>query len=334
MRLLALVLNILVGSSLLAQSTEILAASMDTKANKNNHQRGHTTRSRGKNKDSQLLTVKQKRLQNPGDVWERIRSGMQIPRPSPVQTLPDQILEKNNSSLESSVTETRLHTRFGLQHDAINSLNTSISTGLPFSEKARSERILALQKIRQPTYASAPIHNYANYTPYGRLKLNAAISSRIRKNAALQEQLLASKNSTLHGIAAGQTRLRTRIDFHPKSQKIDLTPLNEPLTSSISPLAKPAKTSHLGKSVITSYATAAQTGQGLAYIMPNRNSQATKYERVYKHIVWYTQHRDYLRQVAERAHPYLYHIVESLSKHKLPHELALLPIVESAYCLP
>lgn len=331
MRLLALVLNILVGSSLLAQSTEILAASMDTKANKNNHQRGHTTRSRGKSNDPQLLTVKQKRLQNPGDVWERIRSGMQIPRPSPVQTLPDQILEKNNSSLESSVTETRLHTRFGLQHDAINSLNTSISTGLPFSEKARSERILALQKIRQPTYASAPIHNYANYTPYGRLKLNAAISSRIRKNAALQEQLLASKNSTLHGISAGQTRLRTRIDFHPKSQKFDLTPLNEPLTSSISPLAKPVKTSHLGKSVITSYAAAAQTGQGLADLMPNRNSQATKYERVNKHIVWYTQHRDYLRQVAERAHPYLYHIVDNLSKHKLPHELALLPIVESAY---
>ena len=150
MRLLVLVLNILVGSSLLAQSTEILAASVDTKANKNNHQRGHTTRSRGKSKDPRLLTVKQKRLQNPGDVWERIRSGMQIPRPSPVQTLPDQTLEKNNSSFESSVTQTRLHTRFGLQPDAINSSNTSISPALPLSEKARSERILALQKIRQP----------------------------------------------------------------------------------------------------------------------------------------------------------------------------------------
>ena len=38
-----------------------------------------------------------------------------------------------------------------------------------------------------------------------------------------------------------------------------------------------------------------------------------------------------MRQVAERARPYLYHIVDTLSKHKLPHELALLPIVESAY---
>ena len=64
---------------------------------------------------------------------------------------------------------------------------------------------------------------------------------------------------------------------------------------------------------------------------PNNTSQAIKYERVNKHVIWYSQHRDYLRQVAERARPYLYHIVDTLSKHKLPHELALLPIVESAY---
>jgi soluble lytic murein transglycosylase-like protein len=65
--------------------------------------------------------------------------------------------------------------------------------------------------------------------------------------------------------------------------------------------------------------------------MPNRTKDTIKYDRVNKHIVWYTQHHDYLHQVAERARPYLYHIVDSLSKHKLPYELALLPIVESAY---
>ena len=75
--------------------------------------------------------------------------------------------------------------------------------------------MLALQKIRQPITASAPIYNDSNYTPYGRLKLNAALSSRIRKSAALQEQLLAAKNGRQHGVTAEQTRLRTRIDFHP-----------------------------------------------------------------------------------------------------------------------
>ncbi len=322
MRLLALVLNILVGSSLLVQSNEILAASMDTKANKNNQQRGHTMRLRGKSKDPRLLTVKQKKLQNPGDVWERIRSGMQIPRPSPVQTLPDQALEKNNSSFESSAIQTRI----GLQPNAVSSFDTSINPALPLSEKARSERILALQKLRQPITASSPIYNYSNYTPYGRLKLNAALTSRIRKNTTLQNRLIASKNGKLHQITAEQTRLHTRIEFHPKLQRVDSGTNTEPLISSSSPLAKPVKTNRFGKSVITSYA-----GQELAGQMPNRNSQAIKYERVNKHIVWYTQHRDYLHQVAERARPYLYHIVESLSKHKLPHELALLPIVESAY---
>ena len=322
MRLLVLVLNILVGSSLLSQSTEILAASVDSKTNKNNHQRGHTMRLRGKSKDPRLLTVKQKKLQNPGDVWERIRSGMQIPRPSPVQTLPDQVLEKNNSSFESSAIQTRI----GLQPNAVSSFDTSINPALPLSEKARSERILALQKLRQPITASAPIYNYSNYTPYGRLKLNAALTSRIRKNTTLQNRLIASKNGNLHQITAEQTRLHTRIEFHPKLQRLDSGTATEPLISSNSPLAKTVKTNRFGKSVITSYA-----GQELAGQMPNRNSQAIKYERVNKHIVWYTQHRDYLHQVAERARPYIYHIVESLSKHKLPHELALLPIVESAY---
>lgn len=327
MRLLVLVLNILIGSSLVAQSTEILAASVNTKANKNNHQRGHTTRLRGKNKDHGLLPVRQIGLQNPGDVWERIRSGMQIPHPGPVQTLPDQVLGKNNSSSESSVIQTRLHTRIGLHPDTINSSDTSISPASPFSARARSERILALHKIRLPITASAPMYNY---TPYGRLKLNAAISSRTRKNLALQEQLFASKNGNLHKIAAEQTRLHTRIDFHSKLHKLDFKIPMEPLISSPSPLAKSVKTNRLGKSAITPNSTELN-GQALASLMPRSAMQATKYERINKHIVWYTQHRGYLHQVAERARPYLYHIVENLGKHKLPYELALLPIVESAY---
>jgi len=321
MRLFVLVLTILVGSSLLAQSSEILAASVDTKAN--NHQRGHATRLLEKSKNHRMRPVKQKRLQNPGDVWERIRSGMQIPRPGPVQTLPDQAISKN----KSSVIQTHLHTRIGLHSDSTIFSDTSISAALDRQASTRSEKIHAHQKIRLPITTSAPIYKYTNYTPYGRIKLNAAISSKIPRNAALPEQPFASKNGNMHGrIATEQAQLRTRIGFHPKLHKFDL----EPLISSTSPLAKSVKTTRLGKSVTAPYSSEL-TGQGLAGLMPHRNSQALKYERVNKHIVWYTQHRDYLRQVAERAHPYLFHIVESLSKHKLPYELALLPVVESAY---
>jgi membrane-bound lytic murein transglycosylase D len=46
---------------------------------------------------------------------------------------------------------------------------------------------------------------------------------------------------------------------------------------------------------------------------------------------WYSKHPTYMKRVTERASPYIFHIVEELEKHNLPLELALLPIVESAF---
>jgi len=46
---------------------------------------------------------------------------------------------------------------------------------------------------------------------------------------------------------------------------------------------------------------------------------------------WYTKHASYLTRVAKRAEPFLYYIVEELEENNVPIELALLPIVESAF---
>lgn len=46
---------------------------------------------------------------------------------------------------------------------------------------------------------------------------------------------------------------------------------------------------------------------------------------------WYANHPSYMQRVSERASPYLFHIVERLEQTRLPLELALLPIVESAF---
>ena len=46
---------------------------------------------------------------------------------------------------------------------------------------------------------------------------------------------------------------------------------------------------------------------------------------------WYVKHASYLTRVAKRAEPFLYYIVEELEKNNVPVELALLPIVESAF---
>jgi soluble lytic murein transglycosylase-like protein len=301
MRSLILVLNILIGSSLLAQPAGVLAASTDAKSHKNHH--------RGKSKDSRLLSTKQKKSQYPGDVWERIRSGMQIPRPSPVQTQPDPA-PGNNATL------------FG-------------PPVIPLAEKN-----LASQKIKRPATASAPRYHY---TAYGRLKLNASIASRIRKNEAFPKPLAASKNTGPDGIPAGLTRVRTRIDARPRLHPLDFTIPPETLarinnSSSaefgeihgvVQPVAKLDSPKPMAQSVAQPVAKPIE--QNAAVSTADLAKEAVKYERVNKHVVWYTQHRGYLHQVAERAHPYLYHIVESLASHKLPYELALLPIVESAY---
>ena len=46
---------------------------------------------------------------------------------------------------------------------------------------------------------------------------------------------------------------------------------------------------------------------------------------------WYLRHPDYMTRVFERSRPYLHHIVAELEARDMPAELALLPIVESAF---
>ena len=46
---------------------------------------------------------------------------------------------------------------------------------------------------------------------------------------------------------------------------------------------------------------------------------------------WYVANADYLNLVLQRSERYLHHIVEALERNGMPLDLALLPIVESAY---
>jgi membrane-bound lytic murein transglycosylase D len=62
------------------------------------------------------------------------------------------------------------------------------------------------------------------------------------------------------------------------------------------------------------------------FSMPNINSDLVLY-----HQQWYMNRPDYLRRVVDRSSLYLYHIIEELNKRGMPTELALLPMVESAY---
>jgi membrane-bound lytic murein transglycosylase D len=52
---------------------------------------------------------------------------------------------------------------------------------------------------------------------------------------------------------------------------------------------------------------------------------------VAKHVQWYSSRPDYLARTSGRASLYLYHVVQELEKRGMPTELALLPVIESAF---
>ncbi|MRD73029.1 LysM peptidoglycan-binding domain-containing protein [Rhodocyclus tenuis] len=62
------------------------------------------------------------------------------------------------------------------------------------------------------------------------------------------------------------------------------------------------------------------------FSIPNLDNDLVLY-----HQQWYLNRPDYLRRMVERSRRYMHHIIEELERRGMPTELALLPMVESAY---
>ncbi len=67
------------------------------------------------------------------------------------------------------------------------------------------------------------------------------------------------------------------------------------------------------------------------YIVNRSNLKAPDDKHLYWHIDWFKKHPDYLTRITKRAQPYLYLVTQEVERAGLPLEIALLPIVESAY---
>ena len=52
---------------------------------------------------------------------------------------------------------------------------------------------------------------------------------------------------------------------------------------------------------------------------------------VTKHVNYYASRPEYLARISDRANRYMFHVVSELEKRNMPTELALLPIIESAF---
>ena len=53
--------------------------------------------------------------------------------------------------------------------------------------------------------------------------------------------------------------------------------------------------------------------------------------RVKNYVKWYQSRPEYVERMIERSSRYLFHVVEEVEKRNMPMELALLPMIESAY---
>ncbi len=62
------------------------------------------------------------------------------------------------------------------------------------------------------------------------------------------------------------------------------------------------------------------------YAIPNMESQYTT-----NHETWYATRPDYIKRMLDRSQRYLFHIVEEVEKRGMPTEIALLPMIESAF---
>ena len=56
-----------------------------------------------------------------------------------------------------------------------------------------------------------------------------------------------------------------------------------------------------------------------------------QHKRIQQELNWFKRHPEYMTRVVERARPYLHFIIEKVEAAGIPSELALLPIVESAF---
>jgi len=67
------------------------------------------------------------------------------------------------------------------------------------------------------------------------------------------------------------------------------------------------------------------------YIAKRYTLKKPDQKHLYWHIDWFKKNPDYLTRVTKRAQPYLFLVTQEVEKAGLPLEIALLPIVESAY---
>ena len=327
MRLLLLGLNFVIGLSITLPPSVGYAATLTKSAHKNVKK-----------------TNNHKIARDPGDLWDRIRAGMRIPHPVAVQQAAIAKSSKDNLdgladvaglSTENQVnspeidkqTDVEQSTESNLKirpHKALPPVNRYTELGAKLLGGAKMSSAKIIDCTAQPSTASRqPLRNKAGI---------AEINERIK--ASMESNAQARKHTVILVSAK-----KPAMDAEENPAAMPVTPPEPPLADkmrrekSINPCANhPEMRPYLvnGGGSVEQLKMMSATNANMQ-ADPLKLKQSNIEERINKFVLAYSQNPGFLKNVADRAQPYLYYIVDSLSKQSLPLELALLPIVESAY---
>lgn len=206
--------------------------------------------------------------------------------------------------------------RIGMQIPRYFPTQTLAIRGVPANTASIAQKNLLIKTSVSPLH-----HDEANRTRLHSMIIGQNMGLKNKSTLSPQElknQIDGYVNSNMPESKDSPNRIRTRL-APPKSNNLNAE--------------TPTEVSKRQPIILTTVSN----GKNAKLIKLQQEKQQTDVrlvsvnDRISKHTSWYTQHSGYLQQVAERARPYLYHIVSQLSANHLPAELALLPIVESAY---
>jgi soluble lytic murein transglycosylase-like protein len=344
MRLLQTALIVLISSSLIFHPNDSGAA-----AGKHGlSERKARSHSGGKKQASRPSSI---------DVWDRIRLGIRIPRPNPASTEPFQAVGPKSRNLPplaleylktNDIIRTADEALAGLTTQKVNKIPQTATTQL--SEKLRVRQVIIPQKSHSKN--NSVLSSEEKYTPLGRLKFAQKVPGSSFNERLSKKLHFVPKDGS--GLVKGESlfkspsiqRIRTRLGLHPelfKDSPLEVTETVENkskankklITDAITHVQQQGAIKNCGDLKKEEIASLAQQGilpEGYSQMLEQcRTKQDANYDRVSQQIAGYSQRKGILYQAAERARPFLYHIVDALAKNNMPLDLALLPIVESAY---
>jgi hypothetical protein len=260
------------------------------------------------------VSLKEKKSNIVGDVWERIRLGIKIPSQISMQQLSKPALIPNKNSLKTNFAS-RL-----ANPESRQMLEKEVPSGQSVTSKY----------INFPPTATLPANKYTDLglrLKFGTKPLSAQNDNCTPSISTLALQERPSKFKS-YGMGSNENTLLNRLRSHgfsaaPANSNLHdasyKTGLLTTAANNIVPCRKSTNKPVFGVS----------NTQAKQSVIVEKNALIN--ERIKKQIELFSQNSGYLYQVAERARPYLYHIVEGLSTKQLPLDLALLPIVESGY---